>query len=104
VIKRREIVLGGASLISCFGRFSYTSMARAASSDKFEVVKSDEEWRRELTGEQYAVLRRPTPSALGQALSIRNTVAANSAQLTSTGDAHARQQNRFSRGMAEGAP
>jgi peptide-methionine (R)-S-oxide reductase len=58
VIKRREIVLGGASLISCFGRFSYTSMARAASSDKFEVVKSDEEWRRELTGEQYAVLRR----------------------------------------------
>ena len=25
---------------------------------KFEIVKSDEEWRRELTSEQYAVLRR----------------------------------------------
>jgi peptide-methionine (R)-S-oxide reductase len=33
-------------------------MAQAASSGKFEIVKSDEEWHRELTCEQYAVLRR----------------------------------------------
>jgi len=58
MISRRKIVLGGASLISCFGRFSHTSMARAASPGQFEIVKSDEEWRRELTSEQHAVLRR----------------------------------------------
>jgi peptide-methionine (R)-S-oxide reductase len=33
-------------------------MAQAASPGKFEIVKSDEEWRSELTSEQYAVLRR----------------------------------------------
>jgi peptide-methionine (R)-S-oxide reductase len=33
-------------------------MARAPSLDKFEIVKSDEEWRRELTSEQYVVLRQ----------------------------------------------
>ena len=54
MISRRKIVLGGASVISWLGR----SMAEAASSGKFEIVKSDEEWRRELTREQYAVLRR----------------------------------------------
>jgi peptide-methionine (R)-S-oxide reductase len=56
VISRREIVLGAAA-ISWLGRFSNTSMAKAAP-DKFEIVKSDLEWRRELTSEQYAVLRR----------------------------------------------
>ena len=57
MISRRAIVLG-ATVISWLGRFSNTSMARAASPGKFEIVKSDEEWRHELTGEQYAVLRR----------------------------------------------
>jgi len=57
MISRRAIVLG-AIVISWLGRFSNTSMAQAASPGKFEIVKSDEEWRRELTGEQYAVLRR----------------------------------------------
>jgi peptide-methionine (R)-S-oxide reductase len=54
VISRREIFLGGAAVVW----FSNTSMARSASPGKFEIVKSDEEWRRELTREQYAVLRR----------------------------------------------
>ena len=31
---------------------------QAVSPSKFEIVKSDEEWRRELTDEQYAVLRQ----------------------------------------------
>jgi len=39
-------------------RLSNSAMAQAASAGKFEIVKSDEEWRRELTSEQYAVLRR----------------------------------------------
>ena len=54
MISRREILLGGAAVVW----FSNTSMVQAASPGKFEIVKSDEEWRRELTSEQYAVLRR----------------------------------------------
>jgi peptide-methionine (R)-S-oxide reductase len=57
VISRRKIVLGGAGAITWLGWFSNTAMALAATG-KFEIVKSDEEWRRELTSEQYAVLRR----------------------------------------------
>jgi peptide-methionine (R)-S-oxide reductase len=56
VISRREIVLAGAGAI-CLERFCVSSMAQAAP-EKFELVRSDEEWRRELTPEQYAVLRR----------------------------------------------
>jgi peptide-methionine (R)-S-oxide reductase len=60
VISRRVIVLGGAaaSAVIWLARLSNSAMAEAASLGKFEVVKSDEEWRRELTSEQYAVLRR----------------------------------------------
>ena len=60
MISRREIVLWGATAtpVIWLGRSSITAMARAPSLDKFEIVKSDEDWRRELTGEQYAVLRR----------------------------------------------
>jgi peptide-methionine (R)-S-oxide reductase len=58
VISRRKIVLGGAGAITWLGWFWNTAIARAASPSKFEIVKSDEEWRRELTSAQYAVLRR----------------------------------------------
>jgi peptide-methionine (R)-S-oxide reductase len=53
MIGRREIVFGGivASGISLARR------SQAASLSSFEIVRSDEEWRRALTGEQYAVLR-----------------------------------------------
>jgi peptide-methionine (R)-S-oxide reductase len=58
VISRREIVLGETGAITWLGWFSNTAMALASSTGKFEIVKSDEEWRRELSSEQYAVLRR----------------------------------------------
>ena len=60
MIGRREIVLGGTAAAAVIGlaRLSNSAMAQAASLGKFEIVKSDEEWRRELTNEQYAVLRR----------------------------------------------
>jgi peptide-methionine (R)-S-oxide reductase len=60
VISRREIILGGtaAAAVIWLTRLSNGAMAQAGSPGKFEIVKSDEEWRRELTGEQYAVLRR----------------------------------------------
>jgi peptide-methionine (R)-S-oxide reductase len=60
VISRRQIVLGGTAAwtVIWLARLSNSAMAQAASLGKFEIVKSDEEWRRELTREQYAVLRR----------------------------------------------
>jgi hypothetical protein len=59
VISRREIVLGGAAAaVFDLASPSNGALAQVASPGKFEIVKSDEEWRRELTSEQYAVLRR----------------------------------------------
>jgi len=59
VISRREIVLGGtAAAVFELASPSNGALAQVASPGKFEIVKSDEEWRRELTSEQYAVLRR----------------------------------------------
>jgi len=59
MITRRQILLGGtaAAAVVALTGLSRSAIAQAASG-KFEIVKSDEEWRRELTGEQYAVLRR----------------------------------------------
>ena len=59
MISRREIVLGGtAAAVIELASPSNGALAQVASPGKFEIVKSDEEWRRELTPEQYAVLRR----------------------------------------------
>jgi hypothetical protein len=64
VISRREIILGGtaAAAVIWLARLSNSAMAQAASPGKFEIVKSDEEWHRELTSE----LRR-APSARDRA-------------------------------------
>ena len=60
MISRRKIVLGGIATIVTVepAAVSKTAVAQVASPRKFEAVKSDEEWRRELTSGQYAVLRR----------------------------------------------
>ena len=59
MITRRQILLGGtAAAVVALTGLSRSLIAQADSSGKFEIVKSDEQWRRELTGEQYAVLRR----------------------------------------------
>ena len=58
---RRQFVLWGVGLGTaaiCFAKFSNNVVAGAEPKGKFEIVKQDEEWRRELTKEQYAVLRR----------------------------------------------
>jgi peptide-methionine (R)-S-oxide reductase len=54
MIDRREIVFGG--IVAASG-ISLARRSQGASLNSFEIVKSDEEWRRALTGEQYAVLR-----------------------------------------------
>ena len=60
MIGRRGIVLGGtaAAALIWVRRPSNGATAQAASQETFEIVKSDEEWRRALTSAQYAVLRR----------------------------------------------
>jgi peptide-methionine (R)-S-oxide reductase len=61
VISRRQLVLRGTGVgtaVICLAKFSNNAVAEADPAGKFEIVKPDEEWRRELTSEQYAVLRR----------------------------------------------
>jgi peptide-methionine (R)-S-oxide reductase len=57
-MKRRDIVFGGTATGAILWLCKSANSATAQAADKFEVVKSDEEWRRELSPEQYAVLRR----------------------------------------------
>jgi peptide-methionine (R)-S-oxide reductase len=61
MISRRQITLLGAGSAAAMW-LEWRSKGAAAedhpSPAMFEVVKSDEEWRRELSSEQYAVLRR----------------------------------------------
>ena len=52
---RRHVVLGGIAALLGPG-LSERAMS-AASQETFEIVKSDEQWRRQLSKEQYAVLR-----------------------------------------------
>jgi len=52
---RRHVVLGGMAALMGAG-LSESAMS-AASQETFEIVKSDEQWRRQLSKEQYAVLR-----------------------------------------------
>jgi peptide-methionine (R)-S-oxide reductase len=55
---RREILSGaGATILIWVARASDAVVAQSVSQATFEIVKSDDEWRRALTREQYAVLR-----------------------------------------------
>ena len=63
---RREILGGAAALAAAFGPAGWVGAAKA---DTFEVTKTDAEWRKALTPDQFAVLRksgteRPFTSAL----------------------------------------
>ncbi|MEJ0077566.1 MAG: peptide-methionine (R)-S-oxide reductase MsrB [Alphaproteobacteria bacterium] len=55
---RRAMLLGTAGTIAMFSLFKWGSPSDAATAEKFEVEKSDEEWRRLLTPAQYYVLRK----------------------------------------------
>jgi peptide-methionine (R)-S-oxide reductase len=71
---RRGFLLGTAGLAAGFGAvgaFGGLMGARAASDGTFEVMHTEEEWRRLLTDEQFAVLRKedtepPFTSALNE--------------------------------------
>jgi peptide-methionine (R)-S-oxide reductase len=55
---RREILLGTAGTVAMFSLLKWGSASDAAPATKFEIEKSDEEWRRLLTSAQYDVLRK----------------------------------------------
>ena len=55
---RRTMLLGTAGTLAVFSIFRWGSSSNAAPAGKFEIEKSDEEWRRLLTPAQYDVLRK----------------------------------------------
>jgi peptide-methionine (R)-S-oxide reductase len=57
MIGRRAVILG-TSAIALVGIWRLSSDSDAAPTEKFEVEKSDEEWRRLLTPAAYSVLRK----------------------------------------------
>jgi len=57
MIDRRNILLGGAGLLALGAGFWGRTAPTAAKGD-FAVTMSDDEWRKKLTAEQFAVLRQ----------------------------------------------
>jgi peptide-methionine (R)-S-oxide reductase len=55
---RRAMFLGTAGTVAMFSLFKWGTASDAAPAEKFEVEKTDEEWRRLLTPAQYDVLRK----------------------------------------------
>jgi peptide-methionine (R)-S-oxide reductase len=59
VLTRRQILLAGAAGCATFALLRYgTNTSAAVGADQFEVTHADAEWRKLLTPDQYAVLRR----------------------------------------------
>ena len=55
---KRSWLLGAAGTIAAFAAMRWSSATDAAPAEKFEIEKSDEEWRRLLTPAQYDILRK----------------------------------------------
>ena len=55
---RRTMLLGTAGTLAIFSLFRWGAPSDAAPAGKFEIEKSDEEWRKLLTPAQYDVLRK----------------------------------------------
>jgi peptide-methionine (R)-S-oxide reductase len=60
-MNRRNLLVGGAKLfgiVGLFGYLSWRSTTVAASDTNFEITKTDAEWQKVLTPEQFRVLRK----------------------------------------------
>ena len=58
MMTRRTMLLGTAGTLAIFSLFRWGTSIDAAPASKFEIEKSDEEWRKLLTSAQYDVLRK----------------------------------------------
>lgn len=57
-LNRRSLLLGGTAAAIGVGAMSLFARLPASAGESFEVVRTDEEWRRRLDPEQYRVLRQ----------------------------------------------
>ncbi len=57
-MNRRTLLLGGAAALAGAQSFGSLLQSLAHAAGKFEVMRTDEEWRRVLTPDQYKVLRK----------------------------------------------
>ena len=57
-MNRRSLLLGGAALLAGAGATGAWSQASVRAAEIFEITRTDDEWRRLLTPEQYNVLRK----------------------------------------------
>jgi peptide-methionine (R)-S-oxide reductase len=68
MMTKRQFMLTGASLAAVAAvatRFGFGNSESRAAAATFPVTKTDEEWRKILTGEQYSVLRKQDTEAPG---------------------------------------
>ena len=56
-MNRRSLLLGGAAVLAGAGATSVFSRVSLRAAETFEIMRTDEEWRKLLTPEQYYVLR-----------------------------------------------
>jgi peptide-methionine (R)-S-oxide reductase len=62
---RRTFLLAGTSIVALTAGAAALSRSRRHAAGSFEIVKSDAEWRRLLTADQFAVLRRQATERAG---------------------------------------
>ena len=70
---RRSLLLGGAAALAGAGAISAFSRVSVHAAEMFEFTRTDEEWRRLLTPEQYDVCVNTAPSARAQAHSTASS-------------------------------
>ncbi len=67
-MNRRSLLLGGAAVLIGTETIGSLSLLPARAAERFEVTRTDEQWRRLLTPDQYKVLRKHGTERAGSSL------------------------------------
>ncbi len=67
-MNRRSLLLGGAAVLIGTETMGSLSLFPARAAERFEVTRTDEQWRRLLTPDQYKVLRKHGTERAGSSL------------------------------------